>query len=187
MYWADQKAHSDFSMKSYGKMPTNVLANPGCWMNEWRHQWGRAFGVRVLPHRLLCRTCCLLRSGGSWVPEGHPGRDAGNLAVEFGVGLLVPRASRLQMKRLSCCPRPGQKTPGSGQRMALHGLPRARSPCPRASSCIRIRGPRRSHSRERERAPGSACPGLYLLVREKEPKSKPPASSYELEMEFEGA
>ena len=26
--------------------------------------------------------------------------------------------------------------------------------------------------------------GLYLLVREKEPKSKPPASSYELEMEF---
>lgn len=76
--------------------------------------------------------------------------------------------------------------------MARHGAPPREEPRAAGNPARTSRSPRlepqpasagrgRSHSREHERAPGSACPGLYLLVREKEPKSKPPASSYELE------
>lgn len=74
--------------------------------------------------------------------------------------------------------------------MARHGAPPREEPRAAGNPAGTSGSPRlqpqpasagRSHSRERERAPGSACRGLYLLVREKEPKSKPAASSYELE------
>ena len=93
------------------------------------------------------------------------GGDAGNLAVGSGVGLWAPGASRRQLRLLSRCIRPGRRRQEAGGGWHSTGRYRARS-------------------RERDRAGGPACRGLYLLVRKKEPKSSSPASSCELETKW---
>lgn len=130
-------------------------------------------------------------------PRGPPSRDAGNLVVGFGVGLWAPGASRRQLRRLSRCARPGQKAPGSGRRMALHGAPPREEP--RAAGNLPARPRPRPGASSRSRSPRAAAVptaasvsapegrpvgGLYLLVRNKEPKSKSPASSYGLETKW---